>query len=195
MPNNKNEKISDAKDILYLSGWTKKRKVTLPEHLKGDDIPSKVKDIAENIGELTIKTQDQKYDRRFHVHSKYLIDFEEDIAEHLEDTGLTLRFYPIGHMSEYPGTIVIDKNGRFYHAGDELSYLGENLEEFIDATCFTDKRCWLIIGENCTTYFAYQHRNTGYIFDQDNGWQGNPNFLSWSFMEQNLIPKWQRGES
>ncbi|NRD75042.1 SUKH-3 domain-containing protein [Shewanella sp. VB17] len=173
--------ISKNIKLLKKSGWSSDRKVSLPQYLSDKDLPEKVKAVIQNLNGLTIRCNDQDYSRKFIVHQAYLDDFDDDI----EDTGLELDFYPIGHMNEYSGVIVIDQYGRFYHAGDELSFLGDNLEEFIDAVCFNERRCWLIIGDNCETYYGYKNKKTGYKFDKVKGWLGNSEFLSWNYVKEN----------
>ncbi|RUA06838.1 MAG: hypothetical protein DSY38_03690 [Fusobacteria bacterium] len=71
--------------------------------------------IIENLYGLEFVDPDG-YKRVFRVHNEYIKDFELDMQEWIDDTGLDFHFYPLGEMSEYGGLLVLDQYGRFYLA-------------------------------------------------------------------------------
>ncbi|GLS24615.1 SUKH-3 domain-containing protein [Marinibactrum halimedae] len=167
----------DSSLLLKNFGWLEDRKLPLPDYIDEPNTPNIVKSIISSL--YGLKCENSRGNKRiFEVHEAYIHDFEEYMEDLLEDTGLeTLRFYPLGSMSEQSGIIVLDEHGRFYLAGDELIFYGKNIDDFFKVVFF-NQRTGLSIRDNQKTYYCYNDRDTGYLFDTELGWLGEEKKLS-----------------
>ena len=114
---------TETKKYLMGFGWSPDRTANLPPYIDRPSTPAIVISTLENLNELEFKNPGG-YKRIFSVDDAYIRDFAPDMQEWLDETGLDLKFYPLGEMSEYGGILVLDQFGRFYLAGDELIYYG-----------------------------------------------------------------------
>jgi len=162
-------------------GWSSNRKVSLPAYIDYHATPSVVISILENLYGLEFVSPTGN-ERIFKVHEAFIRDFKTDMQEWIEDTGISFQFYPLGHMAEHGGILVLDQNGRFYLAGDELIYYGDNIEQFVDVVIFK-RRCGISIRENGTTFYCYNNKNTGYLFNAENGWLGKQEYLDLEYIK------------
>lgn len=165
-------------------GWTPERKVQLPAYIDISSTPEIVLNILSNL--YGLKFIDPKgYEREFLVPKEYIDDFDSDMQEWKEDTGLDLSFFPLGTMDEHGGILVIDQFGRFYLAGDELLFYGNNFEQCMNVIIFR-RRCGLAIREEGSTFFTYNNKNTGVCFDKDKGWLGNQECLTLEYITSQM---------
>ena len=171
----------EIRKLLVKHGWREDRNVPLPVYLDNLEIPLNVKQLISNIYGLEIVDKDG-YKRIFKVKEENLKYLEELAEEHLEDTGLSSKFYHIGEMSEYPGSIAIDEYGRFFLINDSLVYCGDCLESFLGTVAF-GFRCGLTIAENGSTLWTYNNQDTGYKFDTKEGWLGEDSSLTWDVIK------------
>ena len=165
-------KNAETESYLMKFGWTSDRKVTLPAYIDISSTPEIVLSILANLYGIEFIDPDG-YERTFLVHEAYIKDFESDMQEWKDDTGLNLKFFPLGSMAECGGILVLDQLGRFYLAGDELIYYGDSFEEFIDVT-FYGRLCGISIRDNATTFFTYNDKDTDFSFDENKGWLETP---------------------
>jgi len=164
-------------------GWHPERKLLLPSYIERETTPDIVTSIIENLYGLECKSITGRA-RVFTVDDAYIQDFDEDITEYKEDSGLEmLDFYPLGSMSEYGGILLLDNYGRFYLADGELLYYGANINEFFDIAFFK-KRSAISIRENRKTYYCHDGSYTGYLFDEKKGWLGDSNMLTIEHLEK-----------
>ncbi|MGB3620119.1 MAG: SUKH-3 domain-containing protein [Ketobacter sp.] len=176
-------KNKESEKYLETFGWSINRNVRLPAYIDCQTTPSIVVAAIENLYGLEFLSATGN-SRTFKVQEEFIRDFEVDMREWVEDTGISFQFYPLGHMAEHGGILVLDQKGRFYLAGDELIYYGDSLEQFCDVVIFK-RRCGLSIRENSTTFYCHNNKNTGYHFDVENGWLGDPEHLDLEYIKAN----------
>jgi len=175
----------DKEKSKYLSrfGWTEDRISEIPEYIDIKSTPENVLRIIKNLNRLKIEDVDG-YSREFKVHPAHIRDFDEEVIECVEDTGLNFEFYPLGAMSEQSGVLVVDKHGRFFLMGDELLFYGDNLDEFFDVVIFSERSC-ISIRENGETFYCYNNKDTGVNFEVGSGWQGDKSRLTKKYILEN----------
>jgi hypothetical protein len=171
-------------DYLSQFGWTPSRRVQLPDYIDAVSTPDIVVRIISNLYGLEIRSRSGRR-RTFTVPRAYIDDFEEDQQEWIEDTRLLFQFYPLGVMSEFGGILVLDAYGRFYLMGDELIYYGDDFLQFANVQLFSE-RTGLSIREGGKTFYIFNDKNTGYLFDVDKGWLGPQEYLDASYIMSTL---------
>ncbi|AUI88083.1 hypothetical protein BS333_17075 [Vibrio azureus] len=131
-----------TKKYLTSIGWSSDRKVELPEEYSAYSISDIIKNILRNIYGLTLNFG--KYKRPLLLTRQDHDIAQETILETIEDVMLPFQLYPIGTMSEVDGYLFLDKYGNFYHSDGEITFLGSNLDEFIETIVYNERK-WVMI--------------------------------------------------
>ncbi|GAD78189.1 hypothetical protein VAZ01S_142_00040 [Vibrio azureus NBRC 104587] len=117
--------------------------VELPEEYSAYSINDNIKRILRNIYGLTL-IDDGGYKRPLILTRDNFVSVKRIVSETIEEFMLPFELYPIGTMDDMPGYLFLDKHGRFYHSDGDISFLGENLDEFIETIVFRERK-WVVI--------------------------------------------------
>ncbi|WP_039990973.1 SUKH-3 domain-containing protein, partial [Vibrio azureus] len=128
-----------TEEYLTSIGWSSERMVELPEEYSDYSINDNAKSILRNIYGLTLITK-TGHKRSLRLTSKNFEFSKRHVEEMIEDYKLPLDLCPIGSLSEFGGYLYIDKQGGVYYLDGELLFLGSNLDEFIEAIVFYERK-------------------------------------------------------
>ncbi|AUI88084.1 hypothetical protein BS333_17080 [Vibrio azureus] len=133
------------KSKVYLTsiGWSSDRKVELPEEYSAYSISDIIKNILRNIYGLTLIDKGG-YKRPLILTSENFVSANKVVSETIEEFKLPFELYPIGTMDDMPGYLFLDKHGSFYHSDGDISFLGANLDEFIETIVYNERK-WVVI--------------------------------------------------
>lgn len=163
-------------------GWSRDRKVEVPEYLIRLGASKNTLSIFQNIYGMECVSE-SGYSRKFTVPEAYVRDFENDMNDLTEGTGLEdVNFFPLGVMEESGGILVLDEYGKYFLASDDMVYYGKIFEQFSDVVFF-NVRTGLSIRDNLQTYYCFNNKNTGVLFDAKHGWKSDEDKLNIEYLK------------